>query len=122
MRVTPPAPGSSPSVTSGSPNCAFAPATAIRRWQASAISRPPPRAVPLSAATTGRPSVSSARSWRFISSIVAKTSAASSGVARVISVRSPPAKNVFLALVTTTPRMPSRSATRRSTARPIEAT
>jgi hypothetical protein len=40
-----------PSVTSGSPITALA--EAVRRWQASASSKPPPKAKPFMAATTG---------------------------------------------------------------------
>ncbi len=50
-RCVPPAPGTMPSFTSGSPS--FAVADAMRKWQASAISQPPPSAAPLIAATTG---------------------------------------------------------------------
>ncbi len=50
-RCVPPAPGMRPSVTSGSPT--FASATATRQWQPSAISNPPPSAVPWIAAITG---------------------------------------------------------------------
>ena len=46
----------------------------------------------------------------------ANSAGASSGVASIIFLRLPPAKNVFLALVTTTPVTVSRSATSRSTA------
>ncbi len=48
VRVTPPPPGSRPRVTSGRPNSAFGRSSAIRWWQASAISSPPPSAVPFS--------------------------------------------------------------------------
>src|SRR5919107_473816 len=44
-RTTPPAPGSRPSWTSGWPSWIFGSSTTIRRWQASAISRPQPRLV-----------------------------------------------------------------------------
>ncbi len=43
-RCVPPAPGTSPSLTSGSPK--LAPGSAMRAWQARAISQPPPSAVP----------------------------------------------------------------------------
>ena len=46
----------------------------------------------------------------------------SSGVAWIRPPRSPPAKKVFLALVTTTPRIESFSRSSRSTVSPIEAT
>ena len=48
-RTTPPAPGSRPSWTSGWPSWIFGSSTTIRRWQASAISSPPPSAAPLMA-------------------------------------------------------------------------
>ena len=50
-RTVPPAPGSRPSFTSGSPS--FAPLSAMRKWQPSASSSPPPSAVPWMAATVG---------------------------------------------------------------------
>src|SRR2546427_363516 len=50
-RCVPPAPGSSPSFTSGSATEAVADAT--RKWHASASSRPPPTQAPLIAAMTG---------------------------------------------------------------------
>ena len=50
-RCVPPAPGISPSFTSGRPTLALAAAT--RQWQASASSKPPPRATPSIAATMG---------------------------------------------------------------------
>ena len=58
MRVVPPAPGNRPTLISGSPRrvCGFC--DAMRWWQASASSKPPPTAVPLSAATDGLPQVS----------------------------------------------------------------
>jgi hypothetical protein len=58
------------------------------------------------------------RSRRFISSSVSNNAAASSSVTRRSMFRSPPAKNVSFVLVTTTPRMPSFSATSRSTVSP----
>ena len=72
------------------------------------------------AATTGLPRVSSVRRSRFTVSTMLKNSPASSGVAWIMPFRSPPAKNVFLALVMTTPVIESFSATRRSTALPID--
>ncbi len=68
------------------------------------------------AATTGLPSVSSARRSALMPSTSAKISPAFSGPAVIIALRSPPAKKVFLALVITTPVIESFSATRRSTA------
>ena len=50
----------------------------------------------------------------------ANSAGASSGVASIIFLRLPPAKNVFLALVSTTPVTESFSATSRSTAALIE--
>ncbi len=50
-RCVPPAPGTMPSFTSGRPS--FAACAAMRWWQPSAISSPPPSAAPLIAATTG---------------------------------------------------------------------
>ncbi len=50
-RCVPPAPGSSPSFTSGKPSRAAG--AAMRAWQPSASSSPPPSAAPLIAATTG---------------------------------------------------------------------
>ncbi len=49
-------------------------------------------------------------------SMFAKISAASSGPASTMRLRLPPAKNVFFALVTTTPVTSSFSASSRSTA------
>src|SRR5665811_891582 len=96
----------------------------MRWWQASPISRPPPRDRPLIAATTGLPIVSSLRSVAFIRSTFSKIAGASAGTACVMSLRSPPAKKVFFAEETTTPTMASDSAAmssaKRSTARSIE--
>ncbi len=55
VRTTPPPPGSRPRVTSGRPIFEPLASRAMRWWQASAISRPPPSAAPLIAATTGLP-------------------------------------------------------------------
>jgi hypothetical protein len=88
---------------------------AMRRWQASAISRPPPSAAPLSAATTGLPSVSSRRNCFFMRSQPSNIEAACSGVAWMSSFKSPPAKKVFFAEVMITPAIDAFSATRRST-------
>ena len=93
VRTTPPPPGSRPSVTSGKPNRLPGASSATRWWQASAISRPPPSAAPLSAATTGRPYFSSRRSRPLVASTFAKMSAAvTSASAELprISCRSPP--------------------------------
>mmetsp|Transcript_20579 Transcript_20579/g.64289 ORF Transcript_20579/g.64289 Transcript_20579/m.64289 type:complete len:503 (-) Transcript_20579:5-1513(-) len=56
-RCVPPAPGSSPRWTSGSPH--FAALDMTRQWQASATSSPPPSAVPCIAATVGIEALSS---------------------------------------------------------------
>ena len=50
-RITPPAPAIRPTLTSLSAN--FADSSATTRWQANAISKPPPMANPLTAAITG---------------------------------------------------------------------
>ena len=121
VRTTPPAPGSSPSLTSGKPSLTFGSSSITRWWVASVISSPPPSAAPLIAAATGRPSVSRRRSWRLTSRIPAANSPACSRVTRLRSLRSPPAKNVFLADVITTPLISSFSASSRSTVAPIEA-
>ncbi len=120
VRVTPPPPGSSPSETSGTPRSTLGSSTTIRWWQASVISRPPPSAAPLTAATTGLPSVSRRRSCALTASAIAKISGASSGPAWIILCRLPPAKNVFFALVTTTPTISSFSASSRSIAVPMD--
>ena len=62
-RCVPPHPGMTPRVTSGCPNRAVSAAT--RTSHARAISQPPPRAKPLTAATTGvpRPSIRFATRW-----------------------------------------------------------
>ena len=120
VRTTPPPPGNSPNLTSGKPSLAFGSSTMTRWWAASAISRPPPSAAPLIAATTGLPSVSSRRSWLLTSRMPAANSTDCSRVTVLRSLRSPPAKNVFLADVRTTPLMSSFSASRRSTVAPID--
>ena len=112
-RATPPPPGSRPSVTSGKPTTAPGTSAMIRWWQASVISRPPPSAAPLMAATTGLPSVSSLRRSALTPSTVLKASPAFSGPSLIMPLRSPPAKKVFLALVMTTPVIESFSATSR---------
>ena len=116
VRVTPPPPGSRPSDTSGKPIALPFTSAAMRWWHARAISSPPPRAAPLMAATTGLPRVSSARRSALIPSTSANISPAFSGPAVIIALRSPPAKKVFFALVTTTPVMESFSAVSRCTA------
>ncbi len=96
------------------------PSTAIRWWQARAISRPPPSAAPLIAATTGLPSSSIRRSPALMDSAISKICGASSGVAWTMRLRSPPAKKVFFALVITTPAISSFSCSSRSTAAAID--
>ncbi len=56
-RTVPPRPGCRPSITSGKPNRALS--IAMRDWQASATSRPPPRQKPWITATLGARSASS---------------------------------------------------------------
>ncbi len=97
------------------------------RWLvARVISKPPPSAAPLIAATTGLGSFSSRRSGDLTRSHSAKISAASAFVAWLISLRSPPAKKVFFALAITTPVTLSASAasssSMRRTAASIEST
>ena len=50
-RVTPPAAATRPTLTSGIPSCACS--AAVAKSQARTISRPPPRAAPLTAAMVG---------------------------------------------------------------------
>ena len=107
-------------MASGRPTTADESSTTIRCWQASAISKPPPSAAPLIAATTGRGYVSSLRRSALIASMPANTDAASAGPACIISVRLPPAKKVFFALATTTPMTSSTSSYSRATAACIE--
>ena len=120
-RTTPPAPGSRPSCTSGKPTTALGSSTITRWWVARQISRPPPSAAPLIAATTGLPSVSSRRSCALPSRTKPAISSAFSGVAVFRSLRSPPAKKVFFAEVRITPVMSSFSASSRSTVAAIDA-
>ena len=102
-RVTPPPPGSSPRVTSGRPTFRPLASEAMRWWVARATSRPPPRAAPLIAATTGTPRVSRARKLAFIPSHMSRVASASAGPAVIMDLISPPAKKVFFAEVMTTP-------------------
>ncbi len=97
----PPPPGNSPTWASGRPTRALALSAAMRRWQASAISSPPPNAVPLSAATKGLPPVSISRvsAWKPI----IHSNASSAPSMRWSMSRSPPAMKSDLADVTTTP-------------------
>ena len=103
IRTIPPPPGNKPKVTSGRPNLVFGSAKAMRRCVASAISQPPPSAVPFNAATTGFPSVSMVRISAFSASRPVKNSCACSGCILMISSKSPPAKKVFFAEVMMTP-------------------
>ena len=114
VRTTPPAPGSRPRETSGRPISLPLASSATRKWQASAISRPPPSAAPLIAAATGLPMVSRRRKAALTRAISFSRRSASAGVAWMIMLRSAPAKKVFFALVTMTPAMSSFSASRRS--------
>ena len=97
MRTTPPAPGSSPSCTSGRPSLVRGSFTAMRAWQASASSNPPPRAAPSISATTGLPSFSIRRSCALIVSTSSKIASGGCCCALAKAVMSPPAKNDFLA-------------------------
>ena len=96
MRCVPPPPGSRPILTSGWPSLALGLAAAMRWWQARQISKPPPSAVPLMAATTGLPPVS----WRrnsFCSWLNWSISLAASDVSAPSSIsRSAPAKKSAL--------------------------
>ena len=58
IRTTPPAPGSRPRVTSGSPTLTLRSFQAIRRLWSKQSSNPPPSAAPLMAATFGTGSCS----------------------------------------------------------------
>src|SRR5664279_6036607 len=84
------------------------------------MSRLPPSAAPLSAATTGLPRVSRRRRSALIFVTAAPNSAALSSVTCESSVRSPPAKKVLFPDVTITPAIESFSAYRRSTAAAID--
>ena len=101
----PVAPGIRPSVTSGMPNRIFASSSAKRAWPISATSQPPPSAVPLSSATTGLPSVSSARKLAFSASISAKPGAASFASSVSTPFSAAPAKKVDFAEASSTPWM-----------------
>ena len=120
VRTTPPAPGSSPSLTSGKPSLTFGSSSATRWWQARQISRPPPSAAPLIATATGFPSVSSRRSCFLPPRTISAICGASSLPAARRSLRSPPAKKVFFAEAITTPVIESFSASRRSIAAAID--
>ena len=114
-RTTPPPPGRRPHWTSGKPNSAPFTSRATRWWQARASSSPPPRAAPLSAATTGRPRVSMRRKSALSPSHSSVHFAASSLVVSMTLLRSAPAKNVFFPDVRTTPLIFSFSDSSRST-------
>ena len=92
----------------------------MRWWVASVISAPPPSAAPLIAATTGLPSCSSRRRLALTWVSHLPTSGMSSAVVLMTSLRSAPAKKVFLAEVMMTPLMSSFSASSRSTVAPID--
>ena len=100
-RCVPPAAGSKPSVTSGRPSWILGSSATMRRWQARQISRPPPSAVPLMAATKGLPDVSIARSVALTGPEAANDSCAL-WIPRIRS-RSPPATNSGRAEATITP-------------------
>src|SRR3982074_2577172 len=89
-RCVPPAPGMSPNLTSGCPNLASP--VANRMVQAIAVSQPPPRAKPFTAAITGLPRFSMRSStvwpWR-------ANSLASTAVTRASSAISAPAMNAL---------------------------
>ncbi len=121
-RTTPPQAGSSPSPTSGRPSSLPGTSATIRWWLASASSRPPPSAAPLIAATTGVPRISIARSCALMPFRCVVNRAASSACRPSSSFRSPPAKNVFFAEVSTTPVMCSRSCFSRATVSPSAVT
>src|SRR5262245_43552111 len=96
----PPSPGTKPSDSSGKPKRARAPHT--RRWQASAISSPPPRHSPFTAAMNGfgRPK----RSSRRARPTRACCAASSADGTRASAPRSPPTENTRGDPVTTTTR------------------
>ncbi len=101
-------------MTSGRPIFEPRASRAMRWWVASAISRPPPSAAPLIAATTGLPRVSRRRRFFLIACDWSNTFWASAFVYFTRSSRLPPAKKVFFAEVSTTPVIESFSASRRS--------
>ena len=97
-RCVPPAPGTKPRLTSGSPT--WAPAIATRAWQASANSSPPPSALPWMAATIGI----------LLFSIASNTSGRLGGWRGLLnSVISAPAENIRPAPISTMARAPSRA-------------
>src|SRR5688572_15200133 len=101
-----------PRPTSGRPT--FAVLENTRRWQASAISSPPPKAKPLTAAITGfpQPSIPSITHWPR-----AETSTAEVAVMRDSSAMSAPATNAFgPAPVTMAAPIAASSRTRRNAA------
>ena len=108
-RWVPPPPGSRPTVTSGWPNSAFGLSAAMRRWQARAISSPPPSAVPGSAATKGLPQVSMVRLKVCKPRDMSNTVCASS--AWISANRSAPAIKSRFAEVTITPVTASSATT-----------
>ena len=106
-RCVPPPAGNRPNCTSGRPTTSPGMSATNRWWQASAISRPPPIAVPLMAQATGLPQVSSLRSRldseNTFSNISAGGSLAIASAFFSMSLRSAPARNSGLAEVTTAP-------------------
>ena len=72
------------------------------------------------AATTGTPRVSRRRSCFLRFWLSSNICGASSGVAAMRSLRLPPAKKVFFALVSTTPVMSAFSASRRDSVASME--
>src|SRR6185369_7300433 len=87
----------------------------MRQCAHSAISQPPPSAVPSSAATTGMPRVSSARICFLADSIQRNTCGPSFGPNLSTSLSSAPAKKVFFAEARITPLMDAFSFARRPT-------
>ena len=107
-RTVPPRPGCRPSITSGKPNRASS--IAIRIWQASATSRPPPRQKPWITATLGTRSASS-RSITACARPISVSTAATSVAPRNALTSAPAMKPDFLAERMTRPvgRWPSSS-------------
>ncbi len=115
-RTVPPPPGKRPSLTSGWPIFNFGSSIAMRAWQASAISRPPPSAWPLIAATTGLPCSSS---WRRTFFIAIEPSKGSSGLVHFdMRSRSPPAQKSALPLVRIMPLAAGSASLSTAAARP----
>ena len=108
-RTVPPRPGCRPSITSGKPNRASS--IAIRIWQASATSRPPPRQKPWITATLGTRRASS-RSITACARPISVSTALESVAPRNALTSAPAMKPDFLAERMTRPvgRWPSSSA------------